>query len=508
MTCNKILSLFLSLLLVAPTSFAKSRWLSQSSLLEKASQRIRGKAETFANLQKADSLNPTDFKTFYENQVELYLKDPQSPLVFTEWVFEMLQLSLKIQNEPYSNFVSFNQEPLVKTSTKALIEDIWINNQPWDQLLLAREYRYKGLTPSPLFFESILESERLFFQDLSQGQFSETESKADSQGLVTVEGKVVFPESNLNVAGVISTPTFFQRYNTTALNRNRRRAAAIFKLFLCDSMSPVIPTDADKEANDSGKLIGDIHGEKQISDGMKANLEAQHGQDPQCKACHYKLDPMGKAFEPFGLTPKDYVGKGMVTFRRINGTKVEEPFLGLAGLARKVIAQPEYLQCQVRHFWDQYIGIDIPLTSKKSDKVQMQFSQKSLGVRDLVRALVLSDDFRYRKFDEDFSYDDVAGVLRSCTQCHNSQEIPPLVPTLGEPENKFDLSHLPTKYRSDTILDIQRVLNLPESNDQSMPRNRKDWNPQNLEMLKKWINGGAKDSDGKPMICGLGGSPC
>ena len=56
-----------------------------------------------------------------------------------------------------------------------------------------------------------------------------------------VEKKVSFAENDLRLAGALTTPLFFSRYATTGINKNRRRAAAIFRIFLCDKMTAAIP---------------------------------------------------------------------------------------------------------------------------------------------------------------------------------------------------------------------------------------------------------------------------
>ena len=50
-----------------------------------------------------------------------------------------------------------------------------------------------------------------------------------------------FDPTESRVAGALTTARFFNRYNTTEINKNRKRAAAVFNIFLCDAMEPSIP---------------------------------------------------------------------------------------------------------------------------------------------------------------------------------------------------------------------------------------------------------------------------
>ena len=63
----------------------------------------------------------------------------------------------------------------------------------------------------------------------------------------------------------------------SSTNVNRKRAAYILRTFTCDDMTPV--------------SLG----------GGGDHAEGAHASQPACQACHYKMDPIGAVFAPYGV---------------------------------------------------------------------------------------------------------------------------------------------------------------------------------------------------------------
>jgi hypothetical protein len=78
-------------------------------------------------------------------------------------------------------------------------------------------------------------------------------------------------------AGLLTMPTFLNRYPTTPTNRNRHRARMVMKIFLA--------TDILK------------FGERPIDASAGANFANPTRDNPQCNVCHKVLDPMAGDFQ-------------------------------------------------------------------------------------------------------------------------------------------------------------------------------------------------------------------
>jgi hypothetical protein len=115
------------------------------------------------------------------------------------------------------------------------------------------------------------------------------------------------------------------------------------------------------------------------------------------------------------------------------------------------------------------------------------FDEIGRRTNDFVRALVTAPEFRERpKQVEYVQYEQVAPLLQRCDTCHAGQQA---VGNLSSGKiSKFDL------------LDARERLNRPEGTDGKMPRNWAEWNPNDLKLLKRWIEEGAVGDDGKPQL--------
>lgn len=134
-------------------------------------------------------------------------------------------------------------------SLSRLFRDLIAENLPWSSLLLSHKY-----TLYPLSGDSFNLSDFGFFGAVVKTPFSESGliENPDAENIETRElQEVSFPIEDPRIAGSLTTARFFNRYTNTALNKNRRRAAAVFRIFLCDSMEAAInPSINDDSALD------------------------------------------------------------------------------------------------------------------------------------------------------------------------------------------------------------------------------------------------------------------
>lgn len=83
---------------------------------------------------------------------------------------------------------------------------------------------------------------------------------------------------------------FWSIKTNSSTNFNRKRAAAILKTYFCDDLTPINIAAPETHGSD------------------------QHGSDPSCQACHYKLDPMAGFFRDQGIAGQKFGEDGKLVF--------------------------------------------------------------------------------------------------------------------------------------------------------------------------------------------------
>jgi len=314
---------------------------------------------------------------------------------------------------------------------------------------------------------------------------------------------ITFAPDDQRIAGAVTTPRFFGRYANTALNKNRRRAAAIFRIFLCDTMVPSVPpTDASGEDKDFATIFPDHnnYNEDQIRQNAQADV---HGQLPDCKACHYKLDPLGQVFgfSAAALSPEPE--PGALRYRGADGRNIDVPLRGLGDMAATLVQQPEYVSCQVRHFWNWYVGKDVPLSRNKENDLIKKFNDLGRKSQDFVAYLISLPEFRAKPeilTDDQLTARRVVKIFQNCNGCHQAQD-------KNQDIKAWDLTDLPYSAdpaeRQRDLDDIKKELDLDNGGaNKKMPPKTSLWqlSTEDTALIKKWMDHGAPDFDGNPQI--------
>lgn len=491
------------LLLMCLTAQAqKSSELSDASYLRKLSLHIRGTKPAIEEYQELKALSGADEKAaFFKRKIDEYLSSTghrDRMVVRLAERFEIITPKVsrsiydRMSQSTKRRYFYYGQE---RDSLTELFAKIATDNLSWDTLLAGTEYR--------LFKSNPLSSDYKFFHpvyrelpdDLEPSDYQNGTSPSEFPGF-----DIKFSSDDPRIAGALTTPRFISRYNTTNTNRNRRRAAAVFRIFLCDSMAPVIPPPQDRkgdaldyafaEESESSAQAFDHSTvtEKQLEKAMMSVSDAvRHGADPKCAACHYKLDPMGKTFQSIGTVLSPYPSSGALVFKRADGTMVNRRVKGLGDLARAIVQEPDYVSCQVEWFWNEFIGNDVTLYPDRKEELIDAFEKVGRRTNDFIRILVQQPEFRERpKTSEHIVYSQVRPLLRRCDSCHNGEGYIPSFST--KIPGQADL------------LEMRRRLNLPDHDREQMPQNKSLWRESELELLRRWLDGGARDDQGTPQL--------
>ena len=127
----------------------------------------------------------------------------------------------------------------------------------------------------------------------------------------------------------------------------------------------------------------------------------QHTSDPSCAGCHNLIDPVGFGFENYD---------GIGAFRTMEGdlpvdasgellaTDVDGPFDGVVELAAQLVESQTVRQCVSRQWFRFALGRSETIEDTCTmDRLYESFESSGHDVRVLLRELVLSDAFRYRR---------------------------------------------------------------------------------------------------------------
>lgn len=480
-----------------------SRELSASAQLRKLSLSLRG---TIPSLEEFEAINkvPVD-------QVQAYLSNKARTYMSTEAYAEKMQqrlqglfrirLSQNVKLQSTSSQVNYYNE-MSFNSLDQIFLDIVRNNLSWDQLLQRKTYQIFDKTDSN--YNSI--SDAGFFKGVFPDQIGETfdgvitsgrsNNYFDSETPKGAPIEVRTDSQRLATAGTLTTSRFFARYPTTKLNKNRKRAAAVFRVFLCDEMRPVVLPGA----NENLELLALAFNEDgaHSAGGDIAEVEKQHGSDPACQSCHYKLDPAGRTFMTSGLVLNPTPASGALVYKRADGSLVNVPVNGIGELANAITQQPEYAQCQVKHFWDWFIGKDVVMTSSRQKELVEKFDSLGRKPNDFVTHLISLPEYRQipRNEEQLITLSNVKPIFRQCNECHSGEGTVPEF-------YRFPIGGTGSTHE-EWITKISDELDL--ANDgvgATMPPKRKtDWrlSKSEIALIKRWISEGAKDETSQPTI--------
>lgn len=480
-----------------------SAQLGPQRILRKASRKLQmGKDPSaadqaqLAELVKANGPQSPQVKAFIDSKIMGYVKSPEFKQKMTYHLQTLLRFSTFVKDEngkPITDsqfgeddLLGSTYEQQMQSGAYGIISDVIDKNAPWDQLLTAKTYK----TSDQAFLHDPKKS--TFFDELSF--LNEIKPVAVSSS----NNSITFKSDEPRVGGILSSLMFRARYHAGPSNENRRLAQAVFRSFLCDNLQPsFIPSSSEDEENI--KLLQEII--KMLTGGtgapppgmidnmMNAN-NIKHGTEASCMSCHYKLDPLGKTFGTPGsnVLPKD-PSAGALVFKRLVGQEENTQADGIGTLAKAIVNTPEFYQCQVNHFWNWFIGSEVPLSDKRKNDLADIFSGKkpvtggvNIGKnhQEFISHLVRQPEFQtdINALDPN-SPEAMASLLQSCNMCHAAVNKP-----------TFQTRPFGGSLEKDAAIVAAlkfRVLEVPITDPKSMPPNRASWSEGDVKRLTDWV---------------------
>lgn len=237
---------------------------------------------------------------------------------------------------------------------------------------------------------------------------------------------------------------FFFKLQNSSTNRNRRRASWVLKRFFCDDLTPI------------------------NIDAPSSHVGGQHGSDPACQSCHYKLDPMAGYFRELGIVGSSFAEADFIIFddqARAQRTDFEKPWKAPASAGREwnigyirsttddsqntfgsnfydllelLKTAPEVKECFVRRAFEYMVGEEQAydkawgrtLVAKMNETAK---TNANLAVKQVFIDIATSKAFATRERNNNTCYDfagdkqndrapcRIAAILeRNCTSCHSA----------------------------------------------------------------------------------------
>ncbi|MGZ3774552.1 MAG: hypothetical protein ACXVCY_12280 [Pseudobdellovibrionaceae bacterium] len=499
-------------LFILSSSLSWGQTISNQLYLTKLSKALKGTVPTLAERQELDAAESAHTDNSYLlGKISEYTRTAYFQFKMKTLIDEHFRVNASVKPLDIPSPYNFNYA--AKSSYDYLVEKIIATNMSWDSLLLAKSYTY-DFFKYPYYYSTDKDFYKNILNSKDHWDMEADLQQAPNSIPIILKESVDFDPQDPRIAGVLTTSRFLNRYQNTALNKNRRRAAAVFRSFLCDSMVAAIPAKTtDSEKTDFDVLLPasslgssdasaktDIKTEEQLRRELRKN--DPHGTLPGCMACHYKLDPLGKTFGLSAVGLSDKTSPGALIYKN-NNHSVNIPVSGVGELAEKIVQQKEYVDCQVNLFWKWFIGQDVPQTTVRHNQLITQFENSGRRPIDFISYLVQTPEFKIRPVlltENQILARKASKVLKRCYDCHKDQDI-------NLQMKSWDMTDFPysdkTEINDGLLKQINQALDLEgDGASRRMPPPESLWqpSPEELTILKTWIANGAPDYTGKRQV--------
>jgi hypothetical protein len=283
-----------------------------------------------------------------------------------------------------------------------------------------------------------------------------------------------------NVSGLFSSTRFLLRYWNSPINLNRKRSAAFFRLMLCDSMSPALERETQKE-KELRLALGISDEQTSLDELAKIHLN-KHANQKDCAVCHDRLDPLGRTMRPLEIGVSGVPFKGRLRFANSLSENADIPVDNFHDLTVKTTQQSKYIDCQTNWMIETFLGKDLGLPPLRFAEVLKVVENNKRRVKSTIEELLMLPEFRglVPKIIEPASLVAAKAVLSNCSECHS---------------NLF--KERPEQIRA-RLSRISVCLDLPnDGKSRAMPPSDHYWDPSQEEVMavKTWISRGGPLSD-------------
>jgi hypothetical protein len=268
---------------VAPTNhtFEDVVMLDPPATLRKASLNLLGQLPTAEQLQALQNGGEAALSTaldelFVQDAFYTRLKEIYNDRLLTDRFTGYNGYAINLLNETFfpnavdDTYSLISEEDRAKINRAVarepleLVAHVVKNDRPFTEILTAP---YTVMNP---FSAKMYNSDAAFADATNENEWVESQIRYfDDNGALNP-----YP-----TAGVLTSPMFLNRFETTPTNRNRHRARVVFDMFLATDILSI--------------------GDRPLDPIASARFANPTREDPSCNACHKVIDPVAGAFQKF-----------------------------------------------------------------------------------------------------------------------------------------------------------------------------------------------------------------
>ncbi|MGE0525624.1 MAG: hypothetical protein AB7G93_05785 [Bdellovibrionales bacterium] len=292
------------------------------------------------------------------------------------------------------------------------------------------------------------------------------------------------------------------RYNQTKYSLS----AAFYRIYFCDEMKLVSLAKDDELSRLANQRLRFKGSGKKAQAQAQAQAPAQpgtqtaeqrHASDPLCQGCHRKLDPVQNIANEDGKVS----GAIKIVYDDENGK--EQSFIANspAELIREIKSQRMYQICQVRRFWNWYIGEDVPLTGLRLEQMLTSYRNHK-SIPEFVRTVVSQPEFsRIPQVTDKLTFEGVRPILSRCNDCHSTEALMP-----SFTQTPFALFAKGEEARAEHVEWLHKIVKMTDlvhgAKNAKMPPKEAGWTLDNtaVHQLARWVYFLAPDAQGRPTI--------
>lgn len=354
--------------------------------LRRVSFLLTGVSPDNTDLSKLKSLSEKEFEDFLSLKIDDYLNTDFFPEKMRQHVLDSLAMkttppsgsdlylaSMFEQNDS-SSFLPIQKHHSVLDQ---FLINLFKKNSSWDFLLTGNTYQINADKNDGLadldFYQDIFDVSKVYRQFSGTVLIAKTDKEAQS------------------LAGVLTTPRFFARYTSS-----EKKARAIFKFFLCvanESAPTANSLDQELLLEKTKKIL--IEKSLNISTNYSSSENSKYA---ECANCTFDIESLGQAFRYSSRRP--YMQKSPGRLKYISAAdlkRIDSPFDSIGSMAKLIVQQKDYVGCQVEHFWDWFVGEDIPLSQKKKESLISFFNLHSRQPKSLIKHILLKEYSLYKR---------------------------------------------------------------------------------------------------------------
>lgn len=284
------------------------------------------------------------------------------------------------------------------------------------------------------------------------------------------------------------------RYKKTIYSK----AAAFFRIYLCDDMKQVVLSeDKNKGLEIINKILKAPTPSSNASTSSSTQAPEAHVKN-DCIACHRKLDPVEKV-----VNQKSTTGEIEFVYDDYRGKEVRVKVDSIKNLPNVLAEQPQFIKCQTEKFWNWYIGEDVPLTPNRHEKLMSVYKESNANPKKMIAYLTSLPEYTNDESSlEPTQFNNVRSIIQRCHACHTSEPGMPSFVDLPINENKTtDEEKLADHLKN--IKSIVKVTDLLKTGSKvTMPPKKSGWALSDNEryLLTRWIYFGSRDENGKELL--------